>query len=128
LPDVVYDSDYWNVGRSFPAVFNGSHTMCALNGPSGSSSFTTGFMGDDAIYSRVRRMTPRWHTLPNSAICAHLHAPILGHAPTLKTAVNMYEGRFDLHQSARWHQFTVTTTGDAELSALTVDGIAAGRE
>jgi hypothetical protein len=128
LPDVVYDSDYWNVGRSFPAVFDGSHIMSALDGPSGNNSFTTGYMGDDAIYSRVRRMTPRWQLLPTSATCAHSHTSILGQAPTAKTSVNMYEGRFDLHQSARWHQFTVGTVGNCELSALTVDGIAHGRE
>lgn len=128
LPDVVFDSDYWSAGRSFTAVFNSSHTLCALTGASGTNSFSTGYLGNDKDFSFVKRLTPRWLQQPTSATCEHSYTNELGTATSSNTAVNMTEGRFDLRQSARWHKFAVTTVGNAEVSWLDTDGVAAGKE
>jgi hypothetical protein len=66
--------------------------------------------------------------MPASATCAHAHTSVLGTALTSNALATMSEGRFDLRQSSRWHKFTVATTGNAELSWLDIDGIAAGKE
>ena len=128
LPDVVYDSDYWSEGRSYPAIFTTSHVMSSLSGGSTTNSFTTGWMGDEVAYSFVRRMTPRWQVLPTSATCVHSHCSILGDAVLSNAASTMSEGRFDLRQSSRWHRFAIEATGTAELSALTIDGVPTGKE
>jgi hypothetical protein len=128
LPDVVFDSDYWSAGRAFTAVFNSSHVLCSLTNASGSNSFTTGYVGSDIAYSHVRRLTPRWLQVPTSATCEHSHTSVMGTATTSNALSAMVEGRFDLRQSSRWHRFTVYTEGNAELSWLDIDGIAAGKE
>ena len=128
IPDTIYDSAYFAVGKNFPAVFDATHDMCSLSGGGGTNSFTTGYVGDDIGLGRLRRVVPRWQQLPASATCVHTYGNILGDTFTDKAAVSMSQGRFDLMQSARWHKLTISTTGSCEFSALAYDIVGAGRE
>ena len=128
IPDAVYDSGYFSVGQSFPAVFDDTHTMCSLSGAGGSNSLTTGYVGDDVLVGHLSRVTPRWLQLPTTAEMVHSYGMILGEALSPKPAQTMSEGRFDLRQSARWHQVALNTVGTCEFSGLVYDLRGAGRE
>ena len=128
IPDVMFDSTYFSVEKSYPTVFDTAHTMHSLSGASGTNTFVTGYVGDDVGYTMLRRLTPRWQVLPTSATCVHTHLAILGDSPVNKSPVAMTQGRFDLLHSSRWHKFTVATVGTCEFSALVFDGMDSGEQ
>jgi hypothetical protein len=128
IPDAIYDSSYFSVGQSYPAVFDSTHTMCGLSGGSGTNSLTLGYVGDDVMVGRLNRLTPRWMQVPTSAEAVHSYGMLLGDTFTPKAAQAMSEGRFDLRQAARWHQVAITTVGTCEFSGLVYDLSSAGRE
>lgn len=128
IPAVNFDSNYFSDGMLFPCVFTSDHVMSSLSGASGTNTLTFGYMGDDAGFSHLRRFTPRWQQVPTSATCVHTYGNTLGDTMTSKTAVAMSNGRFDLRQSARWHQLAMTTVGTCEFSGFMPDLVATGRE
>lgn len=128
LPDVGYDSNYWGTSSPLPAVVNGSHVLCSITGVSGTNSLTFGWNGDDQGFSLIRRVSPRWKTVPSSATLTHTYTNTLGDTTTSDSAVTMSSGRFDFMRSARWHQDALSTTGDCEFSGVAIDAVADGEE
>jgi hypothetical protein len=128
ITDVVYDSSYFSVGQSYPAIFDDTHTMCSLSGGGGTNTLTLGYVGDEVAVGRLRRMTPRWMQVPTSAEAVHSHGQLLGSTFSPKAAQTMSRGRFDLNQSARWHQVSLTTVGTCEFSGIGFDLVVSGKE
>lgn len=126
LPDVGYDSNYWGTSSPLPAVINGSHQLATLSGVSGSGSLTFGWNGDDETVTLVRRVSPRWKDVPDSATLVHTYTNVLGDTTTSDSAVTMSSGRFDFMRAASWHQEQISTVGNCELSGLNIDGAPAG--
>lgn len=116
-----YDSPFWLARSEFPAIFDTTHTLRSLSGVAGSSSLTTGDIGDDDTYSLLRRVRPRYSTSPASASLTAYYKQGAGDDLTTGDTVSADDGKFDVLQSARWHRVKFAWTGAVEVSGMTAD-------
>jgi hypothetical protein len=129
VPELAYDSGTFSASLPYPAVMNTSHKLCYLAGVAGTSTFTTGRMGEEDAVSLLRRISPRWLSGPTTGSLTNKYAMAAGATLTADTARTMTTGkRFDMLRAARWHAATLTTTGDAELVGFSIDAQPAGTE
>lgn len=111
-----------------PSIFDTAHILYALSGTPTTCSFTTGDIGDDAIFTCLNRLRVRWITKPDSAMLMHFHTAELGEDLEAGDTVGMSGSHFDLLQEARWHRGRIETVGAAELTALQPEFEAGGLE
>jgi hypothetical protein len=121
LPNISYDSTIWTSGYPLPAVFDTSHNVKSLDGPSTSSGFRLGDIGDDEIFSTVSRVRPRFLTAPSAATLVNYYRNNLGDSLTTGATTALANGKFDLKRSARWHRLDFSFTGPVELGVLNVE-------
>lgn len=118
LPNVAYDAQFWISGGQALSAFNSAHQLQFLNGPSTSSSFTTGDFGDDeevSLFHGVRLRFAQGYA-PASASVQMLAKMNSSDAPTVGPTGTMQDGKFDVLQSARWHRATVSFTGPVRVT------------
>jgi hypothetical protein len=129
LPNISYDSSFFTAATPIPAVFNTSHTLNTLNGPSVSSSMTTGDFGDENSSVFLSRVSPRFLTKPSAANMVNFHRRTLGDSLTtdMTTAMDS-KARFDLRREDFWHRVRFDFTGPVELAAINTNGSAGGME
>lgn len=118
LPAISYDSPFWTSATFVPAIVNTSNQLCSLNGTPGSSSITTGDVGDDESLSFLSRITPRFLTTPDSGSLTAYSRNSMGESLTTGSTATMSSNRFDVMQSARWHRVGMTFSGEMELVGL----------
>lgn len=118
LPDIAYDSPFWQAGAPTVGVIDSTHTPQTLTGSSVSSFLKTGFIGDDDRVSLIKRVRPRYRTKPTTAHITHSSCMALGDVPQAHAQVPINGDRFDILYSARWHQNRVDFTGEVEVEAL----------
>jgi len=128
LPNVSYDGSFWTSGFPTPAVFNTSHYLQTLNGTPGSSSITTGDIGDDDVETLVRRVKPRYLTAPSTASMVNYYRQNLGDSLTTDATTSQASSRFDVLREARWHRFRFDFTGSMEMTLLDYDLVPSGTE
>ena len=128
LPDVSYDASFWTSGFPTPAVFNSSHIIKLLSGTPGSSSVTTGDIGDDVREVFIRRVTPRYLTAPTAATMTNYYRQSLSDSLTTGDTTTQASGRFDVLREARWHRLKFDFTGSVELNMYDADLVPAGEE
>jgi len=129
--DVVnlsYGSSYWISSTNTPGVFNTSNALQTLNGSGGTSTITTGDIGDDNRESMLSRVRPRFLTAPTSSTLTNYYRHNLGDALTADQTVTYASGRYDVLREARWHRFLLSFTGTHELPGVVIDLEAAGSE
>jgi hypothetical protein len=100
--------------------------MQTLSGVAGSSSLTTGEIGDDDQYLVLRKVRLRHSDAPTSASMTHSYAPNPGGTYTTGSTSSVDDGKFDVLKSARWHRLRWDFTGDVEVSGYTVDVVPQG--
>jgi hypothetical protein len=116
---VSYDSSFWTSRFPIPAIFNTSHVPQTLNGAAGSSSMTTGDMGDGEHQLMLSRVTPDFITAPTSGSMVNYYRQLnLGDDLTTGATVSMSSKRFDTLREAMWHRVRLDFTGDVELAAI----------
>lgn len=129
FPVAPYDQAFLSTAQLVPAVFGPDHILRTLTGVSGTTSFTTGDLGDDERMFCVTRIRPRFITKPNSATWTHSYRNNTGDTLTADAAVAISTGgSFDLLREARWHRGTMEMTGDWEMAVLNAEGEAGGLE
>ncbi len=129
LPSVSYDSSFWTSGFPSPAIFNTSHLVQTLDGPSASSSMTTWDMGADEQLTEVMRVQPLFLSKPTTGSMTNYYRSSLGNSLTSDQTVSMdAKGRFDVLRSANWHRDVFSFTGTVEISAMRVDAQPDGDE
>lgn len=122
LPAVSYDSSFWTARTPVPAIFDTSHILMSLNGPSVSSSITTGDMGDEESVYSLSRVSPRFLTKPSSANMVNYYRMALGDSlSTDQTTAMDSRSRFDVMRDANWHRFRFDFTGPVELAIFSAD-------
>lgn len=121
LPDVSFDSQFWWAGGQVVAGFNASHQLQAFVGASGSSGFTTWFMGDDDLYSLLTKIRIRFlpGRRPDTAVAQTANGPSMTEM-SLGSSSSINDGKFDVLDSGRWHQVTINFTGTHQTTALGV--------
>lgn len=128
LPAVSYDSPLWQSGAPILSIIDSTHTLQTLTGVPTSWYIQTGFLGDDAAVSTCTRVRPRYTTKPTAAAITSYSVMALGDSPTMGASSSINGNRFDVLQSARWHQFKLAMTGNGEIEDIKVDLTAAGYE
>lgn len=121
LPLVSYDSGFLSQTTTLPAVFDTTHTIKTLIGPSASSSLTTGDYGNDFQITTLRRVKPRYLAAPATAVLTNFFKMSEGDALTQDQQINIVNGKFDILRDARWHRCQIQMTGDWEAGAVAAD-------
>lgn len=121
IPMGTYGAAFLASAVPVPAIFDLSHELQMLNGAAGNCSFTTGDIGDDAQFSTLMRVRPRWVTRPSAAQMTNYWRNELGDTLTSDVTTAMTGSHFDVLREARWHRGMFETMGDAELTALDIE-------
>jgi hypothetical protein len=129
LPNASYDTAFWSAGFPSPAVFNTSHRVQTLDGPSQNSAMILGDYGADENVTMLSRVQPLFTTKPEAATMTNYYRDNLGDDLTVdETVVMDSKGRFDVLRSANWHRAQFEFTGDVEFGAVRADFLEDGGE
>ncbi len=128
LGNATYNSAFPFDSQRIPLYFNTSHAPRLLNGPATTSAIVLGDYGDEVNVSTISRMNVRWNQRPSGATLTNYYRMTYGDSLTTDQTVSMSQGRFDFQRSARWHRFTMSFTGDMEISAIRPDFVIDGEE
>lgn len=123
LSSYTFDSQFWLSGGKSLSIFNRSHQLQSLTGPSATSGMTTGDAGDDDLVTLLTGIRLRFMPgyKPASASVQTYTKMEEGESLTAASTATMSDGKFDVLDSARWHRASFTFTGDHR-----VTGISAG--
>lgn len=126
--NVSYDSPFWIAGSGLPAFVDTAHTVYTLTGICAAASLTTGIYGDDQGFSMCRALRPRFTYAPTSCT-VHGYAQMTDAGEFAGVSVSTAaraDGKLDFRQTARWHSFRLSMTGDFEITALRPELVSAG--
>lgn len=132
VPSISYDSPFFLGGTVLPlvgyrgvpatpfqglATLNGAATGAATEFP---AYLTTGDIGDDANFSTLARVLPRFLVTPTSGTLTHYYRQVLGGPLVTNPNTAPYNaGRFYVpEKSARWHRVKMSFVGDVEMTQL----------
>lgn len=118
LPAVGFDSQYWLSGGRAMAVFNSSHQLQSLTGPSSSCALETGDAGDDDTVLLLQQIRCRFAKSPTSATVQTLFRMNSGDDYAEGPSGTMNDGKFDTLKAARWHKARITFTGQVQVTAM----------
>jgi hypothetical protein len=117
LSSYSFDSQFWLRGGRSLALFDLTHQLKSMTAPCDTSSITTGYLGDDdanTLLTQVRlRFSPSYK--PLTSVIETFTKMELGDSSTLTSSGQMSDGKFDVLDSARWHNATFNFTGDWRL-------------
>jgi hypothetical protein len=128
LASYSFDSQYWLSGGRSLAIFDSSHQLQSITGPSTSSTMTTGDVGDDDSYTLLNKIRLRFAPgyKPSVASVQTFTKSEDGGTPVLTCTSTMQDGKFDVLESARWHRGTFSFTGDHRVTGIAATLIAEG--
>jgi hypothetical protein len=126
LPSIPWDSQAWQSGGKALAVFNSSHELKTLAGTSSGGGFTLWEYGDDDAVSFLRGVRVRFTQSPQTGTVSGSTALNAGDTYTTVSSGTLYDGKFQLRQSGRFHQVSLTMTGPFEATAVRHDTVQAG--
>jgi len=126
LPDIPWDSEYWQAGALSFSVFDTTHKLQSLIASGEDCSLTTGDIGDDVGVSSVNGVVPRFTAVPVSATIAGYKRTALGGSSENGGSATYSGQKFDIRQTARYHRFTIAMTGDVEIAGIDVKAVKAG--
>jgi hypothetical protein len=127
LPDITWDSAFWQSGALSFSIFNTSHQLQSLIASGEDCSLTTGDIGDDVGISSINAVVPRFTAVPVSATIAGYKRTTLGGSSENGGSATYAGGKFDIRQTARYHRFTIAMTGDTEIVGIDTKAVKAGR-
>lgn len=127
LPSIAFDSPFWLTDQTVPGVFQGVNLL-SMTGSPGASWIKTGSVGDISGYVLLKRVSPRFKSLPTSATATNYYRNTLGDPETQDNTATMTRSRFDFRRSAHWHSVRIDFVGAAGLDGLDVDIAGATKE
>jgi len=128
FPSLSYGTAFIGATQTQPAIFTASHVLKTLTGPAGSTSFTTGDLGDDSQVTTATRVIPRFVQTPTTATLTNYYKMSSGDSLTADQITTLSSGRFDFLREARWHRLQFNFTGDWEMSGFSPQWTAGGDE
>jgi hypothetical protein len=128
FPMLGYDPAFVGDTAAQPAIFNTSHLVKTLTGPTATASLTTGDYGDDETFTTLTRIRPRFLTAPTTARLTNLYRNNSGDGLTIDATTDLSSGKFDVLRDSRWHRLQMDFTGDWELSGFAPDWERSGSE
>lgn len=121
-----FDSQFWLSGGRSLAIFDTSHQLQSMTGPSDTCAFTTGEVGDDYAVSRLRGIRLRYAQAPATASAQVFAQQNSGTGFTSTGTGSVLDGKFDVRQTARWHKATFNFTGPVRITHMDADVAPAG--
>lgn len=121
LSSYSFDSQFWLSGGRSLSIFDTSHQLQSLTGPSASSSFTSGDIGDDDVTSLMTKARLRFapgYTPTTATANAYTKMKEGDSLTVVSTGLPIYDGKFDVLQSARWHRMSFSFTGDVRVTEM----------
>lgn len=130
IPSIPYDSSFWTSATGGPAVFGTDNKLYLLSGTPGSAQIITGDIGNDGVLATANNVVPRYTTQPTTATCNHQGRNRIADASlqSQKSGASLYQGRFNILRTARWHRLTFNSTGAMRIRAIEVDLRGDGQE
>jgi hypothetical protein len=128
FPNLSYGLAFLGSSQTLPAIFTTSHELKTMNGMAGSTSFTTGDLGDDSRFTTATRIWPRFITEPTSATLTNYYKNTSGDSLTTDATTTLDNGRFDFMRDARWHRLQFNLSGDWEMSGFRPEWEVSGLE
>lgn len=118
LAPMSFDSQFWLGGGHSAAIFGDGNQLSSLTGPSVTSSFTTGDLGDDDQVTLLSQVRLRFQANPTSASMTPRSKMNEGDPFTNGSVSTLTEGKFDTRQSGRFHRARFDLTGDYKVNAI----------
>lgn len=118
IPEIAYDSPFWQAGAPVLGIIDTAHTLNTLTGVPGPSYVVTGYMGDDQRVTFCDQVRPRYGQRPTTATLTPRGVMALGDVAVAGAARAINGNRFDVMQSWRWHGFRMDFSGTWELQAV----------
>lgn len=126
LSSFSFDSQFWLSGGRSLAIFDTTHQLQSMTGPTTSSSMTTGEVGDDYSVSRLRGIRLRYAQAPTDADAQVFLQQNSGTGFAASGSGAVLDGKFDVRQTARWHKATFSFTGPVKVTHMGADVAPAG--
>jgi hypothetical protein len=118
---VQYNSSILIPSISVPTWVESDKILYRAAGGHMDSSLETGTYGDDVRWTMIRDVRPRFLEEPDNALLDHAYSNEYGTTfVTGDTGKQLYEGKWDLLASSKWHKFGISFTGDVEITDLIV--------
>jgi hypothetical protein len=115
MPKIPYNSAYWSQLSVLPSIIDATHTLQSLSGVATNSSLTTGWFGDDAAFTYLQGILPRFSAAPQTCGGSAALLKTLGTTPTYVNLPAWYDGEIACDFSSRWTSVTLNFTGDHEI-------------
>lgn len=100
------------------AYIDSSNYIKSLSAVGTAFTCTTGWYGDEQQVSLCKRVKPRFRAGPSGGTLTPSNALYLTGTESTGSAQSISAGRFDVLQSARYHRFALSLTGDTEVEAI----------
>jgi hypothetical protein len=126
MTGIQWDSQAWQPAGSALAVFDSTHDLKTLTGAGANSGLTTGDFGDDFKETYVNGVRLRFLTEPDTAAVTGYTKTGAGTDLSVASTGTMADSKFDLRQTARFHRFAFTFTGNNEVNGFAMDAGPAG--
>lgn len=128
LPSIAYDDPYWTANNPVLSYITPTQYLYTLSGSATQMTMQTGWMGDENTVSVCTRLRPRFRTAPASGALSGSTVRFLGGSTSTGTVSSLWDGRFDVLQSGRYHSFALTFVGNSEVEAITPTLVPQGKE
>jgi hypothetical protein len=126
-PGMAFDSPGLR-GAVDQLVIIGTDTkLYSMTGICQASSLTAWSMGDDDRYSTLKMVRPRFNREPTTTAVTHSHKSGNGIDWATGRTAALYDHKCDFLSSDRHHKLRLDTTGDFEMTDLTVEIVPNGR-
>ena len=121
ITGIAFDSPQWFYQKPVPAVITPDGDLMLATGTPGHSSLTVNDMGDDSQYTTLRAVVPRFLQTPLLGSLQAYYKAGEGDAIEPGESAELFDGRFDLMWSARWHRVKMDFQGAMEMTGFNVD-------
>lgn len=130
LPAIPYDSSFWTASSGGPAVIGSDNKLYLLAGTPGASQIVTGYLGSDESMTTIDEIVPRYTTTPTTASCDQAGYNRIADVAQIssKSGASLFQGKFCIMRSARWHTITMNHTGPMRIRSINVKMKARGGE
>ena len=124
----VFDSQVWLSGGRSLSLFNTSHQLQSMTGQCVTSGMTTGDAGDDDLVTLLTGIRLRFMPgfKPTSASVQTYTKMEAGSALSTASTSTMYDGKFDVLDSARWHRASFTFDGPHRVTGISASLVPEG--
>lgn len=118
IPDVSFDSPYFDNDASTLAYFDADNKVVTLSGACDAATLTTGDYGDEGAVLDLTAVKPRFLRRPSTATLTNYTKMFSGDVATTGSTSAINGNKFDVLAAARYHSFRLAMTGDFEIVGI----------